>query len=546
MAQNGTDTTLELHQYLAILRARKWVVLGMMAVFTALVLVLSLLQTPVYRGQARVLFEQLPQVPSSVYIAPSTLATESELAKSAPVAQRVIDDLGLQGTPDSILSHVTVTPVGSDSQVLVIDYSSTDPQLAQSTATSFVQNYLLYRRDRAFDALQDAKRGLQARARDLQARIDDLSSEIDQARIAGDNSLALSLQADRGALSSRLDGLNQRIDDVLPERSTNSYGQVLEPASLPTSPTSPNYPRNLLLGNLVGLILGVSAALVRERMDERLRGRDDVELAAGAPVLATVPRFESVPGENTAPRPVLLSDPTGSASESYRNLRTSLEFLLSRGESKAIMVTSPSAGEGKTITTVNLSVAVAQAGSRTLVVSADLRRPTLEAYFDISNRAGLSSWLVGLNRELSAVIHSTEVPNLHILPSGPIPPNPSELLASPRLTDLIVEVDRRYDVVLFDSPPALPVTDGIILASRIGRALLVVDASTTRRMAVTHAREKIQGVGAAVVGAVLNALDSSGTQGYYPSDYYSSYTSQDLDAGVKAQTQRKGAKKSQG
>lgn len=518
MGQNGTDNAFELHQYLALLRARKWILLSVTAAVLVVVLVFSLLQTPVYQGESRVVFEQLPQVPSSVYVPPSTLATESELAKSAQVADRVIDDLGLRATPESVLGHVTVTPVGIDSQVLVIAYSSTDPKLARDAATSFAQNYLLYRRQRAFNALQDAKRGLQAKAEDLERRIDDLADESDQAKAAGDAALAESLQADRSTFSNRLIGLNQRIDDLLPETSTNPYGQVIEPASLPTSPTSPNLSRNLVLGVLVGLILGVSAALLRERIDERLRGRDDVELAAQAPVLATVPRFDHV----SPPQPVLLSDPTGAASESYRNLRTSLEFLQSRETSKAIIVTSPSVGEGKTVTTVNLAVTVAQAGGRTLLVSADLRRPTLEAYFGVSNKAGLSSWLVGLDRDLSTVIHPTAVANLDVLPSGPIPPNPAELLASPRLTDLIVEVDRAYDVVLFDCPPALPVTDGILLASRIGRALLVVNAISTRRMAVTHAREKIQGVGAKVVGAVLNGLDPSSGQGYY----YESYRSQ--------------------
>lgn len=539
MVQNGTDSALELHQYVAILKARKWIVLGVMTVVTALVLGYSLLQTPVYQAEARVLFEQLPQVPSTVYIPPSTLATESELAKSAPVAQRVIDDLGLQATPDTLLSHVTLTPVGIDSQVLIIDYSSTDPQLAQAAATSFAGNYLLYRRERAFDALQDAKRVLQQRADEIQARYNNLTDQIERAKEAGDDALALSLQGDRGALSGRLAGLSQRIDDVLPESSTNPYGQVIEPASLPTSPTSPNFSRNLLLGGLVGLILGISAALLRERMDERLRGRDDVEIAAQAPVLASIPRFVSTDNSSAA-RPVLLSDPRGPASESYRNLRTSLEFLLSRGESKVIMVTSPSAGEGKTVTTVNLGVTVAQAGSRTLLVSADLRRPTLESYFGTPNKGGLSGWLVGLNPDLGAVIHPTDVANLHVLPSGPIPPNPSELLTSPRLTELIVELDRAYDVVLFDSPPALPVTDGIILASRIGRALLVVDANSTRRMAVMHAREKIQGVGATVVGAVLNALDTSSGHGYYP--YYDAhYTSQGAGEPPQALSRRKGS-----
>jgi capsular exopolysaccharide synthesis family protein len=526
MGQSGTDSALELNHYLTLLRTRKWLVLGVAAGVLLVVLLLSILQTPIYQGEARVLFDQLPQVPSSVYIPPSTLATEAELARSAPVAERVIQELRLKTSASSLIAHVTVTPVGIDSQVLIIDYSSPDPALARDAATSFAENYLLYRRERAFNALRDASEGLQARVQELQSRSNDLTREIREAQNSGDDARVASLQANRNALGLRLAALKQRLNNVLPENSANLYGKVIDPASLPSSPTSPNFSRNILLGLLAGLILGVSAALLRERLDERLRGRDDVEIAAQARVLAVVPRFESFQRGDATPRPVLLLDPAAGASESFRNLRTSLEFLLSRSESKTIMVTSPSVGEGKTVTTVNLAVAAAQAGSRTLLVSADLRRPTLEGYFGIPNKAGLSSWLVGLETHVESLIHPTEVTFLDLLPSGPIPPNPAELLVSHRLADLIAEMDRNYDVVLFDSPPALPVTDGIILASRIGRTLLVVNATKTRRMAVMHAREKIQGVGATVVGAVLNAVDYSSSGDYYQTYSYSSYSSQ--------------------
>ena len=267
-------------------------------------------------------------------------------------------------------------------------------------------------------------------------------------------------------------------------------------------------------------------AFLRERLDDRLKGRDDLESITQAPVLATIPRYTS--SSKKFKEIVTISQPQSSASEAYRSLRTNVQFLSARSELHTLLVTSALAGEGKTVTSVNLATTFAQAGRRVILVSADLRRPTLESYFGLpDHRDGLSSWLLATDRELWNLIVDPGIDNLRILPCGPVPPNPAELLNSPRFGDLIRLLRGNADLVIVDSAPTLAVADASIISSQADATLLVVNATTAQRSTVVRAVEELRRVGADVLGSVLNAYDPSASPYYSRYGYYgSTYESQ--------------------
>ena len=276
----------------------------------------------------------------------------------------------------------------------------------------------------------------------------------------------------------------------------------------------------------MGLGLGIAFALLRERLDKRFKGRADVERTLGAPVLATIPSYSRRKRGAKASQVVTLSEPKGAASEAYRTLRTNLQYMALQRGLKSLLVTSAAAGEGKTVTTVNLAAALALSGQRVIVVSADLRRPTLERYFGLERGEGLSSWLVSDQDDLWSLIQDPHIPNIRVLPSGPIPSNPAELLTSARAGHLVEMLSANADFVLFDSAPILGLADSAILSSRVDGVLLIVDASTSHSSAGVRAREEIERAGGTVVGSLLNAFDPSGSPYYY---YESPYTRYDYE-----------------
>lgn len=242
-------------------------------------------------------------------------------------------------------------------------------------------------------------------------------------------------------------------------------GQVLAPATLPASPSSPNLLRNALLAAFLGLALGVGLAFLRERLEDRFMGREDVERTLGAPVLATIPRFAGKRKDDPS-KLIVRTDPHSLASESYRSLRTNLEFIASTTGRNSFLITSPSAG--KSVTAANVALAFAQSGRRTIVISGDLRRPTIKRIFDVQPTDGLSRYLAGQTDQLEEIIVNPGISNLRILPTAPMPPNPAELMTSPRMGQVIADLEANCDMLLIDSAPTLPVADATIMIAHVG------------------------------------------------------------------------------
>jgi capsular exopolysaccharide synthesis family protein len=295
--------------------------------------------------------------------------------------------------------------------------------------------------------------------------------------------------------------------------STGSVSPVkltpVQEASVPTAPVSPKIPLNIALGALVALALGIGIAVLRETLETRIRNEHDVELVTDVPVLGGIvfdPRAKD--------RPLIVQvDPKSPRAESFRTLRTNLQFLDADRVDRCFVITSSIESEGKSTTAANLAIALADAGSRVLLVDADLRRPKVADYMGLEGAVGLSDALIG-RANLKDVVQPWGKAGLYVLPAGSVPPNPSELLGSARMESMVAEFNRAFDVVIFDSPPLLPVTDAAILAKKVGGAIIIVAAGRTHKNQLKGAVSALHNVGAPISGLVLTMLPTKGPDAY--------------------------------
>jgi len=310
--------------------------------------------------------------------------------------------------------------------------------------------------------------------------------------------------------------------------------RILDRAVPPVNPISPRRRLNLLLGIIIGLGLGVGVALLREHLDNSIRRIEDIE-RLGLTVLAAIPRLAQDELEETlgaisthkrngwthteAGRLVTHLRPKSPASEAYRTLRTNLQYTRSAQHLHSLLVTSAGPEEGKSTSISNLAIALGLQGTRTLLLDADLRRPVVHKTFSIDKDRGLTNVLIG-KATLPEAIQSSGSRNLDILPSGILPPNPAELLGSSRMANLIKELQGKYDMLVFDSPPLLAVTDAAVLSRHVDGVLLVVKSGQTQHEALVRAIDLLRNVGAKVLGVLLNDVSRENAYGAYHYYYY--------------------------
>ncbi len=297
---------------------------------------------------------------------------------------------------------------------------------------------------------------------------------------------------------------------------------LLDAAIVPTTPVKPNRTRNTLFGAVAGLLLGLGIAFAQEKLDASFKGQEDVERILGLSFLGIVPSIddESLPkgpaGKAAFARDLFVhTHPKSSVAECCRSIRTNLLFMSPDRPLRRLLVTSSGPQEGKTTTAISLGIAMAQSGNRVLLVDTDMRRPRLHRAFGVSNEVGLSTAVVG-EAKLDGCLKATEVPNLSVLPCGPLPPNPAELLHAERFAEIVATLSQRYDRVIFDSPPLGAVADAAVLATQVDGALLVLKAGKTNHEVARRAVAALASVNAPLAGAVLNDLDlESREYGYY-------------------------------
>ena len=289
---------------------------------------------------------------------------------------------------------------------------------------------------------------------------------------------------------------------------------IINRAELPTTPSSPRVSLNMAIGTLIGLIVGIGLAFFIEYLDTSVKTMDDVETMLGVPVLAIVPKNIKL----------LHKQPTDVPdAEAYRILRTNIEFNRKSADANTISMVSGGPGEGKSTTLCNLAFTCAQGGYSVLIVDADLRRPTQHKLFEINNNIGLTNYLT-TNIPLDDVIVTTQVENLSLMPSGILPADAVGILNSQRMSDMIAELKTRYDIIFFDSPPILGVSDGAVLASEVDQSIIIVQHRRFPRAMLLRVKQAIQNVGGTVLGVVLNNVDLRHDPNYaYYTSYYEYY-----------------------
>jgi capsular exopolysaccharide synthesis family protein len=481
-------TFLDLRDYARVV-ARRWkLIAACVAVAIALAVIWTLTQTPVYTATAEILVKP-PLGTTSVGGIPQPLNIENErqIVESLPVAAIAAPDVQANLDERQLLQHLDVT-VPKDADVLQIHFQHTDPQVAQVGAQAFANAYFTYTTQRAQGVVDAAAKSVHDQIAKLPGKAN--------------------AQA-RATLQASLSQIQATPIDP---------GEILVGASVPTTPTSPNLILNLALAALLGVFVGLIAAFVRERMDDRLRGRTDLEATVGAPVMTMIPEIPSWRDRDRA-HLVTLQAPRSPAAEAYRTLRTSILVAAAEHGYKTVMVVSAIAGEGKTTTAANLAVVLAQADKRVVLISADMRRPRLNDFFGLpASERGLSEVLEG-GRKAWEAMRSGHVDNLWVMPSGHVSEQPTELLQSEAMRELLANQREVVDFIIVDCPPVLAVADALVVAPLADAILYVANERSTPRGAVIAARAQLDQVGAHLIGAILNSVESKST-GYA---YYGQY-----------------------
>jgi len=311
--------------------------------------------------------------------------------------------------------------------------------------------------------------------------------------------------------------------------------RTVDIARVPTTPVEPNVPINLAFGLALGLSTGIGLAFLLEALDNTVRTPEQAQLISALPSLGMIPLGSKTgmePGQKqrlsvTSSREVVelitQSRPQSQMAESYRALRTSLLLTSLGAPPKVILITSALPQEGKTTTSLNCSIVLAQKGSRVLLIDADLRRPSIHKALGMGPRTGLSNVLTGSATLEQATVRSSVLPSLYVLPAGTPPPNPAELLASTNMTEILAELREQYDHIVIDSPPTLSVTDAVIMSTRADAVVLVIRSGQTTKQALRRSRDILMRVNARVSGVLLNAADLSSPDYYYYYEYQGKY-----------------------
>jgi capsular exopolysaccharide synthesis family protein len=452
-----------LRHQLGVVRRRIWIVVPIPIVAAVLAFVVASVQPNEYQattkivvGQGKGLFQ-----PGVAYAVQPFTATMGNLVKSNIVAEQIIGNLGLQETPQTILHRISVVV---DPTTAVIQVSVTDRS--------------------------------KARATEIAAQLGRVFSKLVKARFGGSQTVA----GPNGALAQ------------LPLTAT-----IFDPAHAAPGPVSPRPLRDAVIALALGLVLGLLAAFLREHFDRKLRTRDDVERAFGVPVIGQVPWIRPRRNGETA-----VWSTSGGASEAVRALRANLQYLSVGRPLRTILVTSASPGQGKTTMTANLAIAIARSGATTVALEGDLRRPALAQALGRSRTgAGLTGVLVGAADVDDAVIDipvrdestAAEAGIVSLLPSGPLPPNPSELLASQEMRETLQHLSSLYDHVLVDSPPLLLVADALELARIVDGVVIVARRNRATTEEAKEVRALVERLGITLLGVIVTDVEPTG--GYY-------------------------------
>jgi succinoglycan biosynthesis transport protein ExoP len=561
------DIPLELRQYLEVLKRHKWLILEAIVVVALVAGISSSLKTPLYRSTAQVLLrpndptEQLNPLNNRGYSDPDRYVTGQRTIIGSEAVAREAAKFLPPGTSIGSIEGAIGVAQGGRSDILNISATHSDPVRAKDLANAVAKGYIENRRQAAVSGLEQAAKDIEEKLGPLLTTIANYDAQIageppppagttnrpqsaaQPATVAptqpatgapvpplnagGAPTTQEALKAARYSAALQYETLFSRQQELLVDISLKRGEAEIVADAKTGFKVGPNPRRDGIMGGIVGLLIGVGIAFLREQLDDRVRSAEEVERVTGKTVLAQLPLSDEVgPGMGVA----AVERPLSPLSEAVRSLRTSVQYASIDQPVKVVMVTSASPSEGKSLVAANLAVTFAQSDRRTILISGDLRRATLdEIFLEKKPLNGLTTLVLqratakpeGTNGSgakpttPAGVLVKTGVPNLLLLPSGPVPPNPAEIMGSRRLASLLDEYSAASDMLIIDTPPLLPVTDAAVLAERVDGVVMVVALNETRREALKRAMAILEGTGVRILGVVVNKSTGSGTSDYY-------------------------------
>lgn len=548
---------MELKRYLLII-VRWWWMIALAVILAAVFSYVATSRQPrIYQASTRLLvgqsFRSTNPSPTDFQTSTALALTYIEIAKTTPVLQATLDALKLKIAPEDLRARFRASLV-PNTQLIELRVDDTDPERAQALANELAYQLTLQgpaaQQDPAQrEFIQQQIDDLQNKIREAQKTIAELRSSIDVNLGARDVSAKQQQIASLETEIARWQQSYVAMQQLLAPRSPN-YLSVIEPAQRPRYPYAPNVMLNVVLAAAIGLALSLSVVVFIEYLDDTLKHVDDIAQVLHLPILGTLawignnnlnwfarlkavlrPQARADLNEETLSPPesigessllqtklITISASRSPEAEAYRVLRTNIQFNNVDKPIRSILITSAGAGEGKSLTAANLAVVMAQSGLRTILIDADLRKPTQHRLFNFMNNTGVTDSLLS-SASPTTFLHPTPVENLRILSSGPLPPNPSEMLGSNRMRNVKQQFETEADLLIFDSPPCLPVADAAILATLVDGVLIVVDVTRTSRKEAQRAKEILTKVGARILGVAANRVSLK--QDYY---YYYAYT----------------------
>jgi tyrosine-protein kinase len=517
---------MELKTYFSIVRRWLWLLLLGPILGGALGLGVSLLTQPVYRASTTLLVSQAPSGQVSEYTSLLTserlAQTYAELLVKRPVLEEAIRRQGLSMSPGQLAGNVSVELV-RNTQLLVLRVDDTDPARAAVLANLIPEVFIELNQAMQESRYAESKDNVAAQLDTINKQIADTQTAIDvmgTPETPQQNADLEQLQTQLASYRQSYAGVLQTFEAIrLAEAQSLSTLVVAEPAVTPGAPIRPRTTTNVALAGMIGLAVAASLTLLLEYLDDTVKSPEQVRAVLQMPVLGVLAKM---PPEQLRGGPVSMSGPRSPAAEAYRSLRTNIQFSALDRPLKKILVASSIPAEGKSTVAANLAVVMAQAGLKVILVDGDLRRPTLHRLFNTTNAFGLSHLVMRPTRNLDGALTPTGVPNLSLVTTGPLPPNPAEMLASKKMAGLLEQMASEADVVIIDSPPISAVTDATVLSGRVDGVVLVVQPGVTRMAHALHAKEQLERAGAAVLGVALNRVSArhSGSYYYYNYHYY--------------------------
>ncbi len=510
-------------EYAQILWHWAWLLVLAAVIAGASAFYITNLQPRVYQSEALVMVNGASGLQydssSSLYLGAQLATTYARTMTTKPILETVSERLGYPIDPKAI----KVVQVES-SQLINITATDTDPQRAADIANTLVSVFSDQIMADQTSRYKDLKSNLETEIANTDKQIATINAKL--AAISTDSSGAVINPNDlvtQAQLETTLSQYQQARSALVSDYQQLSLSEIQststivqkDPAIANPIPIQPQPVRSALLAAVVGLMLAAGIIFLISFLEDSIRDPEEITRKWGVPVLGVIAKYESTDGKI-----ITMDQPRSPVSESFRSLRTNLQFAGVATPLQTILVTSASPEDGKTSVVANLANVISQNNRRVVVIDADLRKPRIHKIFKLSNRTGLTDYFLNSQDHLNGAIKKTEMKGLTVITSGSLPPNPSELLGTDRMIEVIKLLTTHFNTIILDSPPLLAVTDALVLAPRVDGVILVIDPRKTKRAAVQHVIEQLKQVNANLLGVVFNNVRIDRTHYYYNRDYY--------------------------